>query len=286
VLPVIEALQDAGVPPGLRALLSDELQASTDVPSAIRAIRRVLEGALANLQTVAIGRGLHAVCGPSGAGKTHMVTRLARAAALRAGAQQVAIIAFNDERFGAWSHSRVLAAQAGVACLRAGDAATLRLLLDELAGHALVFIDTAGRDCLAQAKLLREMDLGIHLHLLMPADASVGGVRSLLEAGVNWRSLMVGKVDESISPWALLQTLSEGRPPVSFMSDTGDVQGVPKAFESRRLVDPAFERLAEEVARVERLREEEAASLAAARSQRLHEPSLAAAGARNQEAIL
>ena len=80
--------------------------------------------------------------------------------------------------------------------------------------------------------------------------------RSMLEAGVTWRSLMVGKVDESISPWALLQTLSEGRPPVSYMSDGDSVQAVPRAFDAKCLVEPAFDRLAEEVTRLERLREE------------------------------
>ncbi len=256
--PVMQALQEQGVPAGLRALMIDaaaEVAEAADPREALGAMRGLIGDALSTPPNVRLERGVHAIVGPSGAGKTLMVTRLARAAALRAGVQQVAIIAFNDQRFGAWSHSRVLAAQAGVSCLRAGDAATLRLLLDELAGHALVFIDTAGADCLAQAKLLREMNLGIHLHLLMPADASIGGVRSLLDAGtpgaITWRSLMVGKVDESISPWALLQTLSEGRPPVSYMSDSGNVQAVPRAFEAQRLVGPAFDRLAEEVARIE-----------------------------------
>ena len=257
--PVMQALQEQGVPAGLRALMIDaaaEVAESADPQEALSAMRSLIGDALSAPPAVRLERGVHAIVGPSGAGKTLMITRLARAAAMRAGAQQVAIIAFNDQRFGAWSHSRVLASQAGVACLRAGDVATLRLLLDELAGHALVFIDTAGADGLAQAKLLREMNLGIHLHLLMPADASIGGVRSLLEAGVTWRSLMVGKVDESISPWALLQTLSEGRPPVSYMSDGDSVQAVPRAFDAKCLVEPAFDRLAEEVTRLERLREE------------------------------
>ena len=266
--PVMQALQEQGVPAGLRALMIDaaaEAADAVDPQEALASMRRLVGDALSAPPNVRLERGVHAIVGPSGAGKSQMVTRLARAAALRAGSQQVAIIAFNDQRFGAWSHSRVLASQAGVACLRAGDTATLRLLLDELAGHALIFIDTAGADCLAQARLLRELELGIHLHLLMPADASIGSVRSLLEAGVTWRSLMVGKVDESISPWALLQTLAEGRPSVSYMSDSGHVQAVPRAFEAQRLVGPAFDRLAEEVARLERLRGEGESAPATAR---------------------
>ena len=260
--PVMQALQEQGVPAGLRALMVDaaaEVAEAADPQEALEAMRGLLASALSAPAAVRLERGVHAIVGPSGAGKTHMITRLARAAALRAGSQQVAIVAFNDQRFGAWSHSRVLASQAGVACLRAGDVATLRLLLDELAGHALVFIDTAGVDCLAQARLLRDLQLGIHLHLLMPADASIGAMRSLVEGtaegGPTWRSLMVGKVDESTSPWALLQTLSEGRPPVSYMSDTGDVQSSPRAFNASRLIGAAFDRLAEEVVQLARGRQ-------------------------------
>jgi len=260
--PVMQALQEQGVPAGLRALMVDAAAESAEAAGpqeALDAMRGLLSAALSAPAAVRLERGVHAIVGPSGAGKSQMITRLARAAAMRAGSQQVAIIAFNDQRFGAWSHSRVLASQAGVACLRAGDVATLRLLLGELAGHALVFVDTAGVDCLAQARLLRELKLGIHLHLLLPADASIGAVRSLVEGGAEpapaWRSLMVGKVDESSSPWALLQTLCEGRPPVSYMSDTGDVQSNPRAFDASRLIVPAFNRLAEEVARIARGRQ-------------------------------
>jgi flagellar biosynthesis protein FlhF len=246
--PVMQALHEAAVPAGLRALLIDAAQDSDTPARAVAAMRGLMSDALSTPPAVKLERGVHAILGPSGAGKTHMITRLARAAASHAGAHQVAIIAFNDQRFGAWSHSRVLAAQAGVSCLRAPDATTLRMLLEELSGHALVFIDTAGADVMAQAQALRELDLGVHLHLLMPADASIGSVRLLLESAQGWRSLMVGKVDESSSPWALMQALSEGRSPVSYMCDSAQVQAPPRAFEARRLIAAAFDRLDAEVA--------------------------------------
>ncbi len=243
VQPVIEALQDAGVPPGLRALLSDELQASTDVPSAIRAIRRVLEGALANLQTVAIGRGLHAICGPSGAGKTHMVTRLARVAALHLNPERVAIITFNDSRIGAWSQSRALAAQAGVDCFRASDLSTLRLLVEDLRDRSVILIDTAGPDCQAQALQFRELGLGIETHLVLPADASIGSVKRLLENPQAWNSLMVCKIDESHSPWPVVQAMCDRRVPVSCMSLSSDVKVQARTLDPSRILAAGFARL-------------------------------------------
>lgn len=243
VRPVIEALQDAGVPAGLRALLSDELQAATDVPGAIRAVRRVMEGALADLPTVAIGRGLHAICGPSGAGKTHMVTRLARVAALHLNPERVAIITFNDSRTGAWSQSRALAAQAGVDCFRASDLSTLRLLVEDLRDRSVILIDTAGADCQAQAAQLRDMGLGIETHLLLPADASIGSVKLLLGQPDAWRSLMVCKVDESHSPWPVIQALSDRRVPVSCMSLSSDVKVQARTIDPSRILAAGFARL-------------------------------------------
>ncbi len=243
VRPVVDALQDAGVPAGLRALLSDGLQESEDAHGALASMRQVMEGALTGMPTATIGRGLHAICGPSGAGKTLMVTRLARVAAMHLTPQRVALIAFNDGRSGAWSQTRVLAAQAGVSCWRAGDVATLRLLVEELRERTVILIDTAGADPQAQAALLQSADLGIETHLLLPADASIGSVKRLLAEGNAWRSLMVGKVDESHSPWPLLQALCDQRVPLSCMAASGDVQAQARPFQARSLLDAAFHRL-------------------------------------------
>jgi flagellar biosynthesis GTPase FlhF len=243
VRPIVDALQEAGMPAGLRALVSEGLQEAPDAPSALATLREVMEGALTGMPTATIGRGLHAICGPSGAGKTLMVTRLARVAAMHLTPQRVALIAFNDARSGAWSQTRVLAAQAGVNCWRASDVATLRLLVEELRERTVILIDTAGVDPQAQAALLRSADLGIDTHLLLPADASIGSVKRLLAEGETWRSLMVGKVDESQSPWPLLQALCDQRVPVSCMAASGDVQAQARPFQARRLLDAAFDRL-------------------------------------------
>jgi flagellar biosynthesis GTPase FlhF len=248
VRPVINALQEAGMPAGLRALLSDGLEEAQDAQGALAAMREVMEGALTGMPTATIGRGLHAICGPSGAGKTLMVARLARVAALHLSPQRVAIIAFNDARSGAWSQTRVLAAQAGVNCWRAGDVATLRLLVEELRERTVILIDTAGADPQAQAQMLREAQLGIENHLLLPADASIGSVKRLLAQGEAWSSLMVGKVDESHSPWPLLQALCDQRVPVSCMAASGDVQAQARPFQARSLLDAAFARLGSDLA--------------------------------------
>jgi len=243
VAEVIDALEDAGMPANLRALMMDAARGALDPKSALFAMRKLMDDAMQAVPRGTIERGAHAIVGPSGAGKTHMVIRIARAAALRVGADKVAIVSFNDQRCGAWSQTRVLSTQAGVSCHRAGDIDTLRVLLDELAGHALVLVDTGGVDCVAQAERLRGMNRKISTHLLIPADASIGGVRRMLAPECAWSSVMIGKFDESASPWPLLQALSDRRLPVTAVATSGDAQSPARAFDAARMLDLAFERL-------------------------------------------
>jgi flagellar biosynthesis GTPase FlhF len=247
VAEVIEALEDAGMPASLRALMMDAARGALDPRSALFAMRKLMDDSMQAVPRGTIERGAHAIFGPTGAGKTHMVIRIARAAALRVGADKVAIVSFNDPRCGAWSQTRVLATQAGVACHRAGDLDTLRVLLDELAGHALVLVDTSGVDCVAQAERLRATGLKVSQHLLVPADASIGGVRRMLAPECAWASVMIGKLDESVSPWPLLQALSDRRLPVTAVATSGDAQAPARAFDAPRMLDLAFDRLRAQV---------------------------------------
>jgi flagellar biosynthesis GTPase FlhF len=154
--------------------------------------------------------GVHVLAGPSGAGKTLMVARLAQQMALAEGAEKVAVVSFQDTRAGAWSQTQMLCAQSGVDSFRATDLDTLKLVLDELSSRQLVLIDTAsvqmGERLLDVLKVLPTASL----HAVVPADASAVTLkRVLLDSKMNWSSLMISKVDESSAPWALLQFLTQ-----------------------------------------------------------------------------
>lgn len=245
--PVVAALNEAGVPAGLRALLIDSAQHAPDPRSALDAMQALMADALAALPRVNLERGVHAVCGTSGVGKTLMVARLACDAAQRLGSQRVALVVFDDARSGAWSQMQVLAAQAGVSCYRAPNADTLRLLINDLGSRDLVLIDTAGADALVQAQRLQAMALDLQVHALLPADASIASVRRMLADGVAWSSVMVSKLDESESPWPLMQLLCDRQLPVSCTAASANLQPAPLAFDAQSLLQPTFLRLRHEV---------------------------------------
>ncbi len=219
VRPLVTALAEASIPVSLRTLLVDTVSGMDDLQQAQDALKSQLVKSIGEHWAKLPQRGVHAIAGPAGAGKTMMVARLARAAAERKGAESVAVISYCDQRAGAWSQIQMLCAQAGVDCLRANDPDTLKMLLGELGGRTLVLIDTPGVEVAARAEQLVQASPEIAIHLVLPADASGTTVKKhLLEAKVEWASLMASRMDEATQPWALLQVLCEKPVPLSAAS--------------------------------------------------------------------
>lgn len=206
VQPLARALADAAMPQALRTLLLDTLQEHASADSALAALKALLEHTLARPETALPTHGVHVMAGPSGAGKTLMAARLARHAEQMHGAAQVALISYHDQRAGAWSQMQMLAAQHGVDCYRAGDAATLALLLNELAPRRLVLIDTPGVQMTERLAEVRSTHAAARFHLVVPADASSATLARQTPAQP-WDSLLVSKLDECSQPWPLLNFL-------------------------------------------------------------------------------
>lgn len=242
--PLVQAMHEVGVPAALRTLLTDGLRHVQNVTQGYVQVREQLLASIeANRPAPDLTQGIHAFCGPTGAGKSHMAIRLARAATLARPADQVAIIAFNDQRCGAWSQLQVLSAQAGVACYRARDLSALRLLLDELSGNGLVMIDTAGADGLQQLEALKDLQHPVQCHAVLPADASQGTLRRWMQTPQAWDSLVLTKLDESDHPWALIQHLCDHHTPVAAMSLSHDPQAPVPSLDPLNLIECGMQRL-------------------------------------------
>jgi flagellar biosynthesis protein FlhF len=219
VRPLVSALAEASIPVSLRTLLVDHISDMDNLAQATDALRVHLIESLGEHWAKLPQRGIHAIAGPSGAGKTMMVARLARAAAERKGSESVAVISYCDQRAGAWSQIQMLCAQSGVDCLRATDADTLKMLLSELGHRKLVLIDTPGIEVVTKMEQIKACAQELSCHLVLPADASGTTVRKyLVDTRIDWHSLMVSRMDEATQPWSLLQILCEKSVPLSAAS--------------------------------------------------------------------
>jgi flagellar biosynthesis protein FlhF len=239
-------LLEMGMPTRLRSLLLDSVRSLSSVEEARGMVFQLLADALKRPAMAAPQQGVHALCGPSGAGKTLMVVRLAKQACATVDAEQQAIISYCDQRPGAWSQLQVLAAQTGVECYKASDAQTLKLLLDDLSGRKAIWIDTPGTDFLTHAETLRSAAPGMQLHAVLPVDATVTSVQKVLEtSALSWASLMLSKQDEAAHPWPLIQGLCNNDLGISMVSQGATLGSAPIAFEPGKLVEMALSPLGE-----------------------------------------
>ena len=218
--PLFTSLTESGMPLGLRTLLLDSIKEMTNEQDALFAIKEQLSQSLARPLAPIPQTGIHLIAGPSGAGKTLMAARLASNASAKLGPKQVAIISYSDLRFGAWSQTQLLAAQIGVDCFRADDAATLELLLNELSQRSLVLIDTPGHQMAERISEVTSLRPDCICHAIVPADASSASLKKLADTeAVNWQSLMISKVDESVHAWPLLEFMCHNSLRISVGSD-------------------------------------------------------------------
>jgi flagellar biosynthesis protein FlhF len=208
IQPLVQAMTEVGVPTALRALLQEGLREQPTLDSALDSIRAQLTHNLERPQEGFPNRGVHVVAGLSGSGKTLMVAKAAQQLAMQYGNEYVAVVSYHDMRAGAWSQTQMLCAQLGVECYRANGADTLKLLLEELSPKRLILIDTPGVQMEDRLAEILQVCPDAGLHAVVPADSSgVTLSRIMLKSNLNWQSLMISKLDESNSPWPLIQFL-------------------------------------------------------------------------------
>lgn len=225
VQPLAIALLEVGVPIGLRSLLIDEIKGLDNLGEALSVVESNLRSAICLAKKSGFLEGVHVIAGPSGAGKTMMVGRLA-AMHVKEGAFQcdeVAVVSFNDKRVGAWSQIQMLLAQSGVVGYRVNDQAMLESVLPELLQKKVVLIDTSGvnvsENLKAIASVANKAEEKARFHLLLPADASAATIKRFMDQpDLEWETIMLSKIDESTQPWPLIQALCERHLPLSFAS--------------------------------------------------------------------
>lgn len=239
VTPLAQALQEAGIPGALRALLLDGLSQAGDAHEGLQILREQLLHHLKRPAGSVPAQGVHVLAGPSGAGKSLMTARLAGLAA-QSGCEQVAVISYQDVRAGAWSQTQMLSAQLGVEAYRAADAQALRLLVDELSSRKLVLIDTAGVQMVEHVRQILAQAGACHCHAVLPADASSATVQRVLAQGLPFESLLLTKLDEASSPWPLLQFLSDNALQIAGASHGARPSDLSLDFTLEQLVDLAL----------------------------------------------
>ncbi|ODU39092.1 MAG: flagellar biosynthesis protein FlhF [Lysobacteraceae bacterium SCN 69-48] len=237
--PARAAALDALAAFGCDDALSQRIAQRLDPTLQTEAILSPLREALATELPVADGEllergGIVALLGPTGAGKTTTIAKLAARYAARHGARDVALVSTDNERAGAREQLHVLGRRLGVTVCDADGPEALTHALEQLADYPLVLIDTAGHG-LRDRALLRQIlwvraASNVRSLLVLPANAHPADLGELLRRyrPAAPEAVILTKLDESIRPGAALSVLVQHNLPMAY---TTSGQRVPEDLE-------------------------------------------------------
>lgn len=242
-MPAERRLREAGVDASVALQIARSLRECESLDEAVRHWACLFN--CARPQFPEAGTAAWAVVGPSGAGKTTMLAKLAAHYQYRSG-RKVAVIGCDTSRIGASEQLEKTTALLQVpsrSCMRPED---LPRLLDEMQEFDLVLIDTPGGSHLDgqhMAALQEWMaDERISVHLTVPAHLSADARREVMRAyqPLEPHRVMITKLDE-ISSRAVLFGISQmAEASLSFYSDSQSIPAGVKLAEPLELARMAL----------------------------------------------
>jgi flagellar biosynthesis protein FlhF len=243
---LLQALFAAGFGSALSRTLAARLPRQLDSEAAMRWLRQVL---VRNLPVLPRGAdpiaqgGVYALVGPTGAGKTTTLAKLAERGVRAHGAAHVALVSADAFRIGAEAQLRTYADLLGVECHVAGALPALAQTLGRLSSRALVLIDTSGYSPAdPRVPLIQELDrLGVQRLLVLSASQQGAAIeQALARFGRGAAACILSKLDETPQPGAALDALVRHRLPLAYVSSGQRVPEDLHAPNSAYLVDRAL----------------------------------------------
>ncbi|MER2021109.1 MAG: flagellar biosynthesis protein FlhF [Stenotrophomonas sp.] len=173
--------------------------------------------------------GVIALVGPTGAGKTTTIAKLASRFAEAHAARDVALVTTDTCRIGAREQLYGFGRQLGIAVHEASSGSDLNQLLERLKDYKLVLIDTAGlgprdRALAAQLQWLRAAEQ-IRTLLVLPANTSFGDMDEVVRrfSAANPQGVVLSKLDETGRFGTALSVAVDHRLPITWVTDGQDV---------------------------------------------------------------
>lgn len=165
--------------------------------------------------------GMLALVGPTGAGKTTTLAKLAERAVRRYGADNIALVCGDAYRIGAATQLGIYAELLGVQLHVIKDPGEYATTLRALADKKMVLIDTAGfnpQD--ARVSQMHTLDaLGVRRVLVLAANVQSGAIEQVMTAyRQDAIACILSKWDESPQPGAALDSLIRHRLPLAYIA--------------------------------------------------------------------
>ena len=173
-----------------------------------------------------VSGGIMAVVGPTGAGKTTTIAKLAARWCMQHGSEDLALVSTDGYRVGAREQLTTYARILGAPMHAANSGMELARVLDRLKSKKLILIDTAGmgpRD-VRLAEQLAALQLGAaraRVVLALPAQGEGHALEEIVQAfsRVTPSACILTKVDEAASLGAVISTVLRHKFKVAYLCD-------------------------------------------------------------------
>lgn len=173
--------------------------------------------------------GVIALVGPTGAGKTTTIAKLASRFAEAHAPRDVALVTTDTARIGAREQLYGFGRQLGIAVHEASSGTDLDRLLERLKDYRLVLIDTAGvgprdRTLAAQLQWLRAARQ-VRTQLVLPANTGFADMDEVVRrfGPANLQGLVLSKLDETGRFGTALSVAVDHGLPITWVTDGQDV---------------------------------------------------------------
>ena len=169
--------------------------------------------------------GVVALVGPTGAGKTTTIAKLAACFAQRHNARDVALVTTDTVRIGGREQLHGYGRQLGIAVHEADSAQGLALVLERLRDYKLVLIDTAGlgqrdRNLVGQLNWLRASGQ-VQTLLCLPANSHFADLDEVVRrfSTVQPQGVVLTKLDETGRLGSALSVVVDHQLPMAWVTD-------------------------------------------------------------------
>lgn len=246
---LVQALLNAGFSPWLARSLAARLPRGMDEQAMKKWLRAVLIRNLAawhKPDTMWMQGGIWALVGPTGAGKTTTLAKLAARGIDALGAHQVAMVTLDTYRIGAYEQTSTYADLLGVELVKVNATDDLTTALETmLRSKKLVLLDTPGLSPSDErvASMQRQLDaIGAHRVLVMPSGLQGALVEVTLAAyrGQRLTACILSKLDEGGLIGPALDGLIRHRLPVAFLASGQRVPEDIHPAQAQVLIDRAL----------------------------------------------
>ena len=242
-------LKRMGISTSVVKQLLGKLPSQLDEKQSWQAIMRQLVKAMpiVNDDVVANG-GVFALVGPTGAGKTTTIGKLAARYVLKNGAEKVALVTTDTARIAAYEQIRTFGRILNVPVSIVDKSHSLKSVLHSLRHKDLVLVDTSGLNrhdprLQEQMKTLNNLGLRMKTVLVLPATSQQPVLKAAYHTYKtdNLFACVVTKLDEALSAGEVLSLSVEKKLPIVYSTHGQDVPDDLTVANSQQLLNQAIE---------------------------------------------